>query len=61
MKNRVSSVTQEPVLSEFTLSLSKGSIRVYLVRSCAWGEPVLSFYRRKAAKMVFLIGEKRWG
>jgi hypothetical protein len=30
MKNRVSSVTQEPVLSEFTLSLSKGSIRVYL-------------------------------
>jgi hypothetical protein len=61
MKNRVSSVTQEPVLSEFTLSLSKGSIRGLSVRSCAWGEPVLSFYRRKAAKTVFLIAEKRWG
>ncbi len=30
MKNKVSSGTQEPVLSEFTLSLSKGSIRGYL-------------------------------
>ncbi len=52
MKNRVSSVTQEPVLS-----LSKYS--GLSVRSCAWGEPVLSFYRRKAAKTVFFMGEKR--
>jgi hypothetical protein len=41
--------------------LSKGSIRVYLFTPVLGGQPVLSFYRRKAAKTVFLIAEKGWG